>query len=314
MTQTEQTAGLSDIAARIWGEVGGPAELPGGLTATGPRVGAAVPVRRDRPGHGLGGGRDDGRGRVPRGQQRPEAAAGDGGQPPGVRGVRRRGPVHPGGVGAPGALGPDRRKLPGQGRVDPAAHQLRVPPRRRRATARGGRPRVGAGGGGGVEGRGARDRGRRGGRLRGGDAHPRGVAGRRRRARPPPARRWRPSPTDRCRRRGSRAAGEATGGPLPLLRRAGARPHPGHRRADRHQVPGRLRRRRAPDRPARIRRGARAAAGDDGGQADRRARPQGGGRPGGLRVPRRHRRRPGLRAARGRPGRTRLRRRTRSPP
>ena len=38
MTQTEQTAGLSDIAARIWGEVGGPAELPGGLTATGPRV------------------------------------------------------------------------------------------------------------------------------------------------------------------------------------------------------------------------------------------------------------------------------------
>ena len=38
MTQTEQTAGLSDIATRIWGEVGGPAELPGGLTATGPRI------------------------------------------------------------------------------------------------------------------------------------------------------------------------------------------------------------------------------------------------------------------------------------
>ena len=38
MTQTEQTAGLGDIATRIWGEVGGPAEPPGGLTATGPRI------------------------------------------------------------------------------------------------------------------------------------------------------------------------------------------------------------------------------------------------------------------------------------
>src|SRR5580693_4941985 len=38
MTQIEQTAGLSDIAARVWGEVGGPADLPGVLTATGPRT------------------------------------------------------------------------------------------------------------------------------------------------------------------------------------------------------------------------------------------------------------------------------------
>ena len=38
MTQTEQTAGLSDIAARVWGEVGGPDGLPGVLTATGPRT------------------------------------------------------------------------------------------------------------------------------------------------------------------------------------------------------------------------------------------------------------------------------------
>src|ERR1700722_9702963 len=38
MTQTEQTAGLSDIAARVWGKVGGPDGLPGVLTATGPRT------------------------------------------------------------------------------------------------------------------------------------------------------------------------------------------------------------------------------------------------------------------------------------
>jgi CoA transferase family III len=38
MTQTEQTAGLSDIAARIWGQVGGRADLPGVLTVTGPRA------------------------------------------------------------------------------------------------------------------------------------------------------------------------------------------------------------------------------------------------------------------------------------
>jgi CoA-transferase family III len=38
MTQTEQTAGLTDIAARVWGEIGGPAGLPDALTATGPRT------------------------------------------------------------------------------------------------------------------------------------------------------------------------------------------------------------------------------------------------------------------------------------
>ena len=38
MTQTEQAAGLGDIAARVWGEVGGSADLPGALTATGPRT------------------------------------------------------------------------------------------------------------------------------------------------------------------------------------------------------------------------------------------------------------------------------------
>jgi hypothetical protein len=38
MTQTEQTAGLSDIATRVWGELGGPADLPDVLTATGPRT------------------------------------------------------------------------------------------------------------------------------------------------------------------------------------------------------------------------------------------------------------------------------------
>ena len=38
MTQIEQTAGLTDIAARVWGEVGGPADLADALTATGPRA------------------------------------------------------------------------------------------------------------------------------------------------------------------------------------------------------------------------------------------------------------------------------------
>jgi hypothetical protein len=38
MTQIEQTAGLTDIAARVWGEVGGSADLPDALTATGPRT------------------------------------------------------------------------------------------------------------------------------------------------------------------------------------------------------------------------------------------------------------------------------------
>ena len=38
MTQTEQTPELSDIAARIWGGLGGPADLLRGLTATGPRT------------------------------------------------------------------------------------------------------------------------------------------------------------------------------------------------------------------------------------------------------------------------------------
>jgi hypothetical protein len=36
--QTDQTAELSDIAARVWHEVGGPAGLLGALTATGPRA------------------------------------------------------------------------------------------------------------------------------------------------------------------------------------------------------------------------------------------------------------------------------------
>jgi CoA-transferase family III len=45
MTQTEQTAELSDIAARVWSEVGGPPDLPGGLTTTGPR--AVLPSRFD---------------------------------------------------------------------------------------------------------------------------------------------------------------------------------------------------------------------------------------------------------------------------
>src|SRR5580693_1204170 len=45
MTQTEQTAGLSDIAARVWGEVGGAAGLLGALTATGPR--AVLPSQFD---------------------------------------------------------------------------------------------------------------------------------------------------------------------------------------------------------------------------------------------------------------------------
>jgi hypothetical protein len=45
MTQTEQTAELSDIAARVWGEIGGPVDLPGALTATGPRT--VLPSRFD---------------------------------------------------------------------------------------------------------------------------------------------------------------------------------------------------------------------------------------------------------------------------
>jgi hypothetical protein len=38
MTQTDQTAGFTDIAAQVWSEVGGPADLPDALTATGPRA------------------------------------------------------------------------------------------------------------------------------------------------------------------------------------------------------------------------------------------------------------------------------------
>jgi hypothetical protein len=38
MTQTEQTLELHDIAARVWGEVGGAAGLTGALTTTGPRA------------------------------------------------------------------------------------------------------------------------------------------------------------------------------------------------------------------------------------------------------------------------------------
>ena len=45
MTQTEQTAELREIAARVWGEIGGPADLPGALTATGPRT--VLPSRFD---------------------------------------------------------------------------------------------------------------------------------------------------------------------------------------------------------------------------------------------------------------------------
>jgi hypothetical protein len=45
MTQTDQAAGLSDVAARVWGEVGGPAELTDALTAAGPR--AVLPSRFD---------------------------------------------------------------------------------------------------------------------------------------------------------------------------------------------------------------------------------------------------------------------------
>src|ERR1700733_15317897 len=39
MTQTGQTPEVSDIAGRIWGGLGGPADLFGRLTATGPRTG-----------------------------------------------------------------------------------------------------------------------------------------------------------------------------------------------------------------------------------------------------------------------------------
>jgi CoA-transferase family III len=45
MTQPEQTAGLSDIAARVWAEVGGPADAPGSLTTSGPR--AVLPSQFD---------------------------------------------------------------------------------------------------------------------------------------------------------------------------------------------------------------------------------------------------------------------------
>ena len=45
MTQTDQAAGLSDIAARVWDEVGGPAELTDALTAAGPR--AVLPSQFD---------------------------------------------------------------------------------------------------------------------------------------------------------------------------------------------------------------------------------------------------------------------------
>jgi len=45
MTQTGQTPELSDIAARIWGGLGGPADLLGGLTAAGPRT--VLPSRFD---------------------------------------------------------------------------------------------------------------------------------------------------------------------------------------------------------------------------------------------------------------------------
>ena len=79
--------------------------------------------------------------------------------------------------GSSAGVGPDRRELPGRRWLDPAAHELRLPPRGRRAGPRRRRQGVRRGRRGGLEGRRPGSRRRRGRRLRGDDAFPRGVAG-----------------------------------------------------------------------------------------------------------------------------------------
>ena len=290
MTQTEQTAGLSDIATRVWGEVGGPAEppggLPGGLTATGPRMvlpspfdvtglatasvaaatmaaaeflaassdRTALPVTVDSrqacaafAAEGLF---------TPVGWERPEPwdpIAGNYRARDGWIRLHTNYAYHRAAVER--LLGAADRESVAAAVAGWKAEELETAVVEAGGCAAAMRTR---------EDWLAAPAGRGHGRRAAGGRHRPAGAG----------------------RRGNRSGrGDGYGRTAALLRRARARPHPRHRRAHRHQVPGRLRRRRAPHRPARIRRGARAAAGDDGGEADRRARPDGGGRPGGVRVP-----------------------------
>ena len=280
MTQTDETAGLSDIAARIWGEVGGPADRPGALTVTGPR--AVLPSPFDVTGLATASVAAATMAAAEflavSSDQRPLPVTVDSRQA--CAAFAAEGLFTPVGWERPDVWDP----IAGNYQARDGWIRLHTNYAYHRAAVE----RL----------LGATDRESvlaavaewKAEELETAVVEAGGCAAVMRTredwlatppARPRPTRRWRPSPTGRC--RPTRVAGTTraawawcdvrAGRTAAVLRPAGARPHPGHRRAGRHQVPGRLRRRRAPDRPARVRRGARAAAGDDGGQADRRARP-----------------------------------------
>ena len=137
---------LGDLCTRMWRSLGGAADVAEVLTASGPRAVLPCLFRRDRAGYGVGGLRHARRGRVPRGPRSVPAAAGFRRQPRGMRGLRRRGPVHSRRVVIARDVGSDRRELPGRRRLDPAAYQLPVSPRGRGAGARRRRPRRRRGG------------------------------------------------------------------------------------------------------------------------------------------------------------------------
>ena len=313
MTQTDGRQSSATSPARGLGR-GRRARRPARRSSPRPgRARCCRRLRRDRPGHGLGGGRDDGRGRVParRSDRRPLPVTVDSRQA--CAAFAAEGLFTPVGWERPDIWDPIAGNYQARDgwirlHTNYAYHRAAVE-RLLGAADRESRP----GGGGGVEGRGPRDRGRRGGRLRGGHARPARTGWPPRRA-PPPA-------TRRCAGRRRSPAGR-TPAPVPAARRgrsarpggriagrARARPHPRHRRA--RSAPGSwpptaptCSGSTRPDSPRcpRCCRRRRRASGPPRSISRRR-------RPGGLRVPRRRRRRPGHRAARGRARPARLRRR-----
>ena len=185
-----------------------------------------------------------------------------------LRRLRPRAPVRTRGLDAAGPVGPDRGRLPRRRRLDPAAHQLRAPPRRRAGRARASRPTG----------------------TRWHAPSPAGPPRSWSRPSSPPAAAppcsttatpgWRHRPVPRPAT--SRSSGGRPRAPWPpatllhcaaVRRAARARPDPGDRRAGVHPLPRRARGRRAAHRPARLRRGAGPGAGDDDRQAHRVPRP-----------------------------------------
>ena len=129
-----------ELVGRLWRDLGGEprARRPG--TADRPAAGAALGLRCDRAGRQ--------RPSPSRRSRRPpfHAVRGETAVPPVTVDRRARraaffseGLFTPVGWDSPPGLGPDRRRLPGRRRLDPAAHQLPAPPRRGRARARPGR-------------------------------------------------------------------------------------------------------------------------------------------------------------------------------